>query len=162
MLNQLAPVELLIATHNQGKVRELRGLLAAFAWLRLHSLAEFTHVKAVEETGSTFTANAILKAESYSRQCGRLTLADDSGLEVDALHGAPGVFSARYGGPGLTDAQRAERLLAELAATDGDSRRARCVCAVALVQPMGEQPMIFQGVCTGSISRIRVGRAVHG
>ena len=162
MLNQLAPVELLIATHNQGKVRELRGLLAAFAWLRLHSLAEFTHVKAVEETGSTFTANAILKAESYSRQCGRLTLADDSGLEVDALHGAPGVFSARYGGPGLTDAQRAERLLAELAATDGDSRRARFVCAVALVQPMDGQPMIFQGVCTGSISRIRVGRAVHG
>ncbi len=152
MLSQLAPIELLIATYNQGKVGELRDLLSAFTRLRLRSLAEFAHVKAVQETGSTFAVNAVLKAESYGRQCGLLTIADDSGLEVEALSGAPGVYSARYGGPGLTEAQRTERLLAELAATGGGSRRARFVCAVALFQPTCAPPAVFQGVCAGSIT----------
>src|SRR5829696_1643617 len=98
-----ATQELLIATSNKGKILEFRALLASLP-LRLKSLAEFSGLMDVKETGQTFADNAILKASDYARQTGLWTLADDSGLEVDALGGAPGVFSARYGGEGATDA----------------------------------------------------------
>ncbi|MDQ1523389.1 MAG: XTP/dITP diphosphohydrolase, partial [Pyrinomonadaceae bacterium] len=97
--------ELLIATNNAGKIRELNGLLANLP-LRLRQLSEFPHVEEVEETGKTFAENAVLKARLYSRQTNLWTLADDSGLEVDALGSAPGVLSARYAGLNATDAER--------------------------------------------------------
>ncbi|HEX8921243.1 MAG TPA: non-canonical purine NTP pyrophosphatase, partial [Pyrinomonadaceae bacterium] len=108
--------ELLIATRNPGKVREVESLLGAYP-LRLLNLAEFPVTREVEETGATFAENAALKARAYAEQTGCWTLADDSGLEVDALGGAPGVYSARYGGAGASDAARIERLLEALSST---------------------------------------------
>lgn len=127
---------LLVATHNRGKILEYRALLSdlplAVTWLDEQGIAED-----VEETGATFVANASLKAAAYAQLTGLWTWADDSGLEVDALDGRPGVYSARYGGPGLSDADRYRRLLAELAAIEPEQRTARFHCVVALAVPGG-------------------------
>ncbi|HEX8422239.1 MAG TPA: XTP/dITP diphosphatase [Pyrinomonadaceae bacterium] len=143
--------ELLIATRNAGKIRELTELLSNLP-LRLRHLSEFPRIEEVEETGETFAANAELKARLYSRQTNLWTLADDSGLEVDALGGAPGVFSARYGGAHATDAERNARLLAELSATKDAGRTARFTCTIALYEPEAETAQIFAGTCEGRIS----------
>ncbi|HVF51620.1 MAG TPA: RdgB/HAM1 family non-canonical purine NTP pyrophosphatase [Pyrinomonadaceae bacterium] len=147
-----AAPELLIATRNAGKVREFASLLAG-APLRIRGLEEFPQTTEVEETGRTFAENASLKARVYSAQTGLWTLADDSGLEVEALGGAPGIFSARYGGPhATTDAERTARLLSELAQTKDDARRARFVCVIALARPHADAPELFTGECTGRIA----------
>lgn len=143
--------ELLIATNNQGKIAELQFLLASLP-LRMRSLAEFPDVAEVEETGTTFSDNAILKARAYAAQTGLWALADDSGLEVEALDGAPGVYSARYGGAGLTDGERLERLLQELSRCDTQDRRARFVCVIAIADPQGQIMNISTGKCEGQIA----------
>ncbi len=145
------PSELLVATNNAGKLRELTLLLSALP-VRLRGLADFPHVAEVEETGTTFAENAALKATTYCHATGLLTLADDSGLEVAALGGAPGVYSARYAGAGATDEMRRQLLLAELARTDDEERRARFVCVIALARPdAASTPQLFTGVCEGHI-----------
>ena len=151
--------ELLIATGNKGKVAELRSLLAGLP-LRLRDLAEFPRAQEVLETGQTFADNAALKAEGYARQTGLWTLADDSGLEVEALGGAPGVYSARYGGEGLTDADRVQRLLEALSGTDDEARRARFVCVIAVADPRGEIRNLSTGTCEGRI--VHSPRGTHG
>lgn len=142
--------KLLVATGNPGKVQSLRRFLqdVPFALSGLEALREY---EPVEETGSTFEANARLKAEGYARQFGWLTLADDSGLAVDALNGEPGVFSARYGGPGLNDTQRCELLLRNLRQVPEHRRGAQFVCVVAVAEPEGEC-QLFRGVRRGSIA----------
>ncbi len=131
-------MKLLVATHNPGKAREYRALLADLplevTWLDAEGI---THE--VEETGDTFAQNAQLKAAQYARLTGLWTWADDSGLVVDALDGRPGVYSARYGGPGRSDEDRYSTVLAELRAVPRDRRRARFVCAVALALPRPEE-----------------------
>jgi XTP/dITP diphosphohydrolase len=159
--NKSEPFELLVATNNAGKLRELSSLLAALP-LRLRRLAEFPHVAEVEETGTTFAENAALKAIEYCRQTGLWTLADDSGLEVAALGGAPGVLSARYAGVGATDEVRRQRLLAELARTGDVERCARFVCVIALAQPDVAAPQLFTGVCEGHIARAARGKGGFG
>ena len=144
--------ELLIATHNTGKIRELNALLSNLP-LRLRRLSEFPQVEEVEETGETFAANAELKARLYSRRTNLWTLADDSGLEVDALNGAPGVLSARYGGAHITDAERNALLLAALSETDDPHRTARFTCAIALYEPKAKTTKLFAGACEGRIAR---------
>jgi len=128
--------KLLIATHNPGKVAEYRSLLAdlhlAVTWLDEVGITED-----VEETEETFEGNAILKARHYAGLTGLWTWADDSGLEVDALDGRPGVFSARYGGKGLTDEDRYRKVLGEMAAVPDEQRTARFRCVVAIAQPNG-------------------------
>ncbi len=151
--------ELLIATGNKGKVAELRQLLAGLT-LRLRDLAEFPRALEVEETGQTFAVNAALKAQGYAGQTGLWTLADDSGLEVEALGGAPGVYSARYGGEGLTDADRVNRLLGELARVDAKDRRARFVCVIAIADPLGHVRNLSTGTCEGRI--VHAPRGTHG
>ena len=143
--------ELLIATGNGGKIAEFRSLLAPLP-LELRTLKEFPGIGEVEETGRTFSENAVLKATVYGRQSRLWTLADDSGLEVDALGGAPGLYSSRYGGPGLTDSQRVERLLEELAQLPQRERRARFVCVVAIADGMGRIGNISTGSCEGRIA----------
>ena len=143
--------DLLIATNNAGKIRELGGLLSGLP-LRLRLLSEFPQVTEVEETGDTFAENAELKARLYSRQTGLRTLADDSGLEVDALGGAPGVLSARYGGAGATDVERNARLLDELSRVEDRRRTARFICVIALHEPEAGATRFFTGRCEGSIS----------
>lgn len=146
------PPELLIATRNPGKVREVGSLLEAYP-LRLRSLAEFPQTSEVEETGATFAENAALKAQAYAAQTGCWTLADDSGLEVDALDGAPGVHSARYGGAGArSDAARVERLLEALSSTGDTQRRARFICVIAIADAEGQLVDLFTGSCEGRIA----------
>lgn len=143
--------DLLIATRNAGKLRELRQFFADLP-LRLLSLAEFPSVEDVEETGSTFEENAALKAQAYASQTKLWTLADDSGLEVEALGGTPGIFSARYAGEKASDAARAYKLLSELSQTQDIARRARFVCVIALSNPAAEIVKLAKGVCEGRIA----------
>jgi len=144
--------ELLVATHNAGKVRELSQLLAGLP-LRLRRLSEWPGIPEAEETGSTFAENAVLKALHYSARAGRLTLSDDSGLAVDALGGAPGVHSARYCGPAATYEERMSRLLAELEAAGGGDRGARFVCVIAVADPSTGEVKTFKGACDGHLAR---------
>jgi XTP/dITP diphosphohydrolase len=148
--------ELVIATKNVGKIKELEKLLADLP-VRLRSLNDFADVIEPEETGMTFSENAILKAHSYAGQTGIPALADDSGLEVEALSGAPGVLSARYAGASATDANRIEKLLREVKETNDANRRARFVCAMAIADAAGETRFVAEGVCGGVIASTRRG-----
>ena len=139
--------EILIATKNIGKVRELEKLLEGFA---LRSLNEFSDVPDVEETGATFAENAILKAREYAKQTNLWALADDSGLEVAALDGAPGVFSARYAGKNATEAEKIVKLLDAL--KEKNDRRARFVCTMAISDKNGEIKFLAEGICNGEIA----------
>ena len=143
--------ELLIATKNAGKVRELTELLAGLP-LRLRNLSHFPDTPEVEETGTTFDENARLKAVGYAAHTRLLTLADDSGLEVAALDGAPGVRSARYAGDSATDADRIDLLLRTLSNANSPDRRARFVCAIALHDPLSGATRIFTADCPGRIT----------
>lgn len=129
--------KLLVATHNPGKVREYRELLAGLPLEVTYLDAEGITLE-VDETGATFAENAILKATTYARISGLLTWADDSGLEVDALGGAPGVYSARYAGSGASDADRYRKLLDALTGVPWAQRTARFRCTVAIAAPAVE------------------------
>ena len=142
-------MELLIATTNSGKVREVRGILGTEGF-DIIGLDEFSSISVPEETGATFEENALLKARHYYQITGKVTIADDSGLEVAALGGAPGVKSARYAGPGASDRDRVRKLLTELDGVPDSKRAARFVCAAALVWSAGEQ--VFRGEVAGSIT----------
>jgi XTP/dITP diphosphohydrolase len=127
---------LLLASANQGKLRELRTILDGLP-VELVGLAEVGpgEPPEVEETGDTFLANALLKGRAYAAWSGLAAVADDSGLEVDALGGAPGVRSARYAGQGAGDQANLDKLLAALAGVPAERRRARFRCAAVLVDP---------------------------
>lgn len=142
-------MELLVATHNIGKLREYQELLPAYTLIGLGDigLGSFD----VDETGSTFLDNAALKATQYARASGRITLSDDSGLCVDALDGAPGVYSARYGGAGLDDAGRRAYLLAQMQDVLHAQRTAQFVCVIALHDVRNGQTYAVEGICDGHI-----------
>jgi XTP/dITP diphosphohydrolase len=129
---------LLLASANQGKLRELRTILAGLP-VELVGLTQagLGDPPEVEETGATFLENALLKARAYAAWSGRAAVADDSGLEVDALGGAPGVRSARYAGEGAGDRANLDKLLAALAGVPPERRTARFRCAAVLVDPKG-------------------------
>lgn len=153
-------MKLLVATRNLGKVRELAEILSdqEIDWLSLDDIAL---TREVAETGTTFRENAILKANEYALASGLLTLADDSGLEVDALDGRPGMHTARYGGPGLTPKQRYELLLQALAQVPAPERTARFRCVVALASPDGLIDTA-EGVCEGVIALAPAGDGGFG
>ena len=141
---------LLIATRNEGKLREYQQLLADLP-IPLTYLIQEGIAYDVEESGLTFIENAVHKAHEYARLSGLLTLADDSGLEVDALLGEPGIHSARYAGPGATDQDRYRLLLERLEGVPREQRSARFRCAIAVAQPGGET-YTSEGVCEGVIA----------
>ncbi|HEX9928201.1 MAG TPA: XTP/dITP diphosphatase [Pyrinomonadaceae bacterium] len=145
------PDKILIATGNAGKVREFAELLKDLP-IKICGLKDFHNIEEVSETGASFEENAKLKAAGYALQTGLWTLADDSGLEVEALGNAPGVFSARYGGETASNAEKIEKLLAELKKTGDCERKARFVCAIALAAPDGEIICLKIGTCEGLIS----------
>jgi len=153
--------ELIIATKNVGKIKELEELLANLP-VRLRSLNDFPNVIEPEETGATFAENARLKAEFYASQTELWALADDSGLEVEALHGAPGVYSARYAGENATDAEKIEKLLKETNETNDKNSRARFVCAMAVADETGAIKFVAEGVCDGRIARAASGDGGFG
>jgi len=150
--------KLLIATHNPGKIREYQTLLADLPLL-VTSLRAEGIVDDVEETGETFAANARLKARAYAHQSGLWTWADDSGLEVDALDGRPGVYSARYAGPSATDRDRYQKVLAELQQYPERPRSARFWCVVAIASPDDE---IFTTEASVEGEIITAARGEHG
>ena len=145
---------LLLASNNGGKLREVRALLAD---LRVVSPADLGIELDVEETGQTFAANAEIKARAYAAASGYTALADDSGLEVDALGGTPGVRSARYGAPDLDDEGRYLQLLSELQSYPEPSQRiARFRCAISAISPDGRQCRA-EGTCEGLIAQSPTG-----
>lgn len=151
---------LVLATFNRGKARELEALLTlpGLEWV---PLSDWPGAVAPLETGATLLENARIKARAAFGLTGLAALADDTGLEVDALAGAPGVHSARFAGPGATDAENIDRLLRELADTPDAARTARfrTVCVVALPQ---RRELVAQGVLEGSIARQRRGSGGFG
>ncbi len=138
-----------VGTRNQHKLREIRQILGDVP-LNLVSLDAFHDVPEVEETGHTFEENAAQKAEAVAQITGTWVLADDSGLEVAALGGRPGIFSARFAGAEAGDEANRRRLLAELDGVPAHARRARFVCVVAIAAP-GEETRLFRGTCEGVI-----------
>ena len=143
-------MKLLIATRNPGKVREYEKLLAGLPLELTHPAQEGLDIE-VAETGASFADNARLKATAYARASGLLTLADDSGLEVDALGGEPGIRSARYAGSGASDEERYRLLLEKLRGVPWEERTARFRCAIAVATPEG-QIHTAEGTCEGIIA----------
>lgn len=142
-------MKLLVATTNRGKVEEIREILTD-SGKEVVGLSELDVMcEEVDETGTTFGENALIKARYYHSLTGLVTLADDSGLEVEELAGAPGVRSARYAGPGASDEERIKRLLGELAAVPESHRGARFVCAAGIAWGRGQR--LFVGEVSGSI-----------
>jgi len=152
---------LVLGTTNAGKVRELVELLAPLQ-LQLRSLADFPELLEVEETGDSFAANACLKATAQARHLNAWVLAEDSGISVDALGGAPGIYSARYAGPGASDADNNARLIRELGELPLERRAAHYTCQLALADPHGEIRAESGGVCRGRIRYEAVGKAGFG
>lgn len=142
--------KILVATGNKGKLEEFARMLTPLGYEVLSPAQAGVGNVAVVEDGTTFAENALKKARAYSKASGLPALGDDSGLEVDALNGAPGLFTARYGGEGLTDRQRMEKLLAAL---EGETHRgAQFVCELCLYWSE-EKILTARGVCRGEIAR---------
>ena len=153
------PERLVLATGNAGKLRELREILGPWN-VDVRPQSEFTHAHAAE-TGLSFVENALLKARHAAGASGLPAIGDDSGLEVDALRGAPGIHSARYAGPMASDADNNLKLLDELAAVPAAARGARYRCAMVYLRwPLDAAPLIAQAAWEGRILRAPVG--VHG
>jgi len=152
----MIPGRVVLATSNPGKVRELGALIAEWGDVEVLSLADFPNVRLPEETGTTYRENAELKAVAAAAGTGMPALADDSGLEVEALGGAPGVASARYAG---SDAARIAKLLAALEGTSGSARAAAFRCTVVLAWPAGRIEAA-SGSCAGRIAVAPMG--THG
>ncbi|MBM3803123.1 MAG: RdgB/HAM1 family non-canonical purine NTP pyrophosphatase [Acidimicrobiia bacterium] len=144
------PDRLLVATFNPGKLREFQDYLARFP-VRVTGLDELSHAPPSPEDGETFEQNARQKAVHYSRLCDAWTLADDSGLVVDALGGEPGVFSARYVRPLASDERRCREVLARLESVSRPNRTARFVCCLALAR-QGAVEQVFEGTVEGEIA----------
>lgn len=155
----LGPYELVIGTTNPGKARELEELLAPHHFA-VRSLRDVGSTLDVVEDGDTFAANARKKASEQAVHLGRWVLADDSGLEVDALGGRPGVFSARYAGQAADDAANNRKLLEELAAVPPPKRSAGYYCHVAVADPTGAIRAETTGICRGRI--LAEGRGTNG
>lgn len=143
--------QVVLATRNQGKVKEFNRLFAESGWEGI-SLEGFDGVPEVVEDGDTFEANALKKAVTISTYLGLPAVGDDSGLEVDALQGRPGVYSARYAGEDATDEENWRKLLGELESVPDEERAARFRCTLAFVVP-GKDPIMATGACEGVIAR---------
>jgi len=144
-------VDFIVASNNKGKIREIKEMLKDSDF-EVKSMSEAGIDADIPETGVTFEENATLKARYVSQRVrGAVVMADDSGLCVDALGGAPGVYSARYGGPGISGAARNQMLLDAIGDRVGEERTARFICVIAVIFPTGKS-FTAQGVCEGKIA----------
>ncbi len=139
---------LVVATGNMGKMNEFRRILPSFSFVTMQEAGFFEEI---EENGQTFEENALIKARAVCRATGSAAIADDSGLTVDALGGAPGIYSARYAGEHATDPERVAKLLRELSDVPEENRGAAFISVIAYVTPEGEEKT-FRGECRGVIS----------
>ncbi|MGB3160840.1 ribonuclease PH [Carnobacterium sp.] len=151
---------ILIATNNKGKAREFEALFAKKG-MKVQTLLDYPEIPEVEETGTTFAENALLKAETIANKLNVIVLADDSGLKVDALEGRPGIFSARYAGEPKSDAANNAKLLHDLTDIPNDSRTAQFHCTLALAYP-GKESLVVEGELEGKILGIPRGENGFG
>ncbi|SFA44939.1 XTP/dITP diphosphohydrolase [Anoxybacillus pushchinoensis] len=151
---------MIIATKNKGKIAEFQQLFAKKG-VEIRSLLDYDDVPDVEETGKTFAENAILKATTIANMFHEPVIADDSGLIVDALHGEPGVYSARYAGAEKNDEANMEKVLTKLQGVPFEQRTARFHCALAVAKPNGDVTTV-DGVCEGYITEEPVGENGFG
>lgn len=142
--------ELIIATKNAGKAKEFQQFFAQLH-IRVKSLLDFDDLPDVEETGTTFAENARIKAETIAELLDMPVLADDSGLEIDALQGRPGIYSARYAGVDKDDEANIRKVLEEMQSVPMEKRTARFVCVLALAEK-GKETVITEGYCEGKIA----------
>lgn len=152
--------EIIIATKNKGKAKEFVQLFEN-NHVTVSTLHDYPELLDVEETGTTFEENAIIKAEAIAKQLGKVVIADDSGLVIDALDGQPGIFSARYAGPEKDDEKNIDRVLLELQGVSDEKRTARFYCALAVAAP-NKETVIVTGTCEGSILTKRKGTEGFG
>ncbi|MED1468430.1 XTP/dITP diphosphatase [Bacillus salipaludis] len=150
--------EVIIATKNPGKAREFESIFAKRG-IEVKTLLDFPEIPDVEETGTTFEANAILKAEAISKALNKMVIGDDSGLIVDVLEGRPGIYSARYAGEHKNDQDNIDKVLSELKEVPEEERTARFYCALAVAVPNQETKTV-SGTCEGRILTERKG--THG
>ena len=153
-------MELFLATRNEGKIREIRELLKECE-TSLTSLRDYPDAPEVVENGQSYRDNVLKKARFFARWTGKVTLADDSGLEVNYLKGKPGVFSARYAGDGANDRENNRRLLRELKGVPREKRGAVFRCVMALVTPWGDEELV-EGECRGRIGLDERGKRGFG
>ena len=144
---------LIVATSNQGKLQEIQQYLTGLNWKLQLKPPQLE----IEETGQTFGENAILKASQVAKELGEWAIADDSGLAVEVLNGAPGIYSARYA---TTDEGRINRVLRELG--ENENRKAKFVCAIAIARPDGSVALETEGICTGEILKTPQGTQGFG
>lgn len=149
-----------MATANQGKAAEFAVLLAELD-VQIQTLCDYPQIGEIIEDGDTFSANALIKAKTMAKATGLLAIADDSGLEVDVLGGAPGIYSARFAGEEKDDEKNIDKLLGLLAQTPDEDRGAQFCCAIAIVTPEEEEYTV-QGICRGRILRERTGQGGFG
>jgi XTP/dITP diphosphohydrolase len=153
-------MNVIVATRNPGKVREIRRVLKDLG-IRVRSLRDFPDVPSIEEDGKSFAENALKKARFYSNYFGETVIADDSGLEVDTLKGAPGIYSARYARQGASDRENNQKLLNEMEGIPVSRRGATFRCSIAIVSPGGKESVV-EGSCRGRIGFREVGRKGFG
>ena len=157
-------MKIVLATRNQGKIEEIRSLLKGQeirGGIEIHSLKDYPHIPEIVEDGATFSENARKKALIVAQLTGQIAVADDSGLEVDALGGAPGVYSARFAGEGASDSANIKKLLELLRDIPSEKRGARFVCVMALATPDGEVSLV-EGECRGMIAMEERGMSGFG
>jgi len=152
--------QILMATKNVGKINEFRHLMEPHG-ITVLSLLDINYEDEIEETGSTFEENALIKAREIAIQYQVMTIADDSGLEIDALEGRPGVFSARYAGDARSDEANVDKILFEMKDVPESERYARFVCVLAVVDREGKE-LVVRGECTGLILNEKRGTSGFG
>lgn len=151
---------MIFATKNRGKTREIRRALKGLGF-QIYALDDFSNVPEIKEDGKSYTENALKKARFYSKYFGKLTIADDSGLEVETLNGLPGIHSARYAGEKASNRENNQKLLSEMKGIPLSKRGARFKCAIAIVTPDGREA-VAEGSCKGRIGFREVGKRGFG
>ncbi len=154
-------MQLVLATENLHKAEEIRSILGETPKIDLLTLFDFPHLKLPPETGTSYRENSVLKAQFVAKETGHWAMGDDTGLEVVALDGAPGLYSARYAGEDVMYADNRKKLLEALADLPDEKRGARFVCTVALADPEGSVDVVV-GHCEGRITRSEVGHGGFG
>lgn len=154
-------MKIIAATSNKNKIIEINNKFAGITGLEIIPLSEYKGVPEIIEDGRTFSENALKKARAIRDFTGEISLADDSGLVVDAIGGEPGIYSARYGGENLTDADRYNLILEKLKGVEENSRNARFICSIAMAFPDGRE-FYTEGVCEGRIAFVPGGNNGFG
>ncbi|HHT9137450.1 MAG TPA: XTP/dITP diphosphatase [Candidatus Wunengus sp. YC60] len=161
VVNEIHAKTIVVATQNEKKKLELIEILKHVPGILLRGVEDFTFLPVVEEDGNSFRENAIKKATILAAACNTWVMADDSGLEIDALNGRPGIYSSRYAGPSATDEKNVEKVLSELRGVPKEKRTARFLCSIALASPH-QLFFVVEGRCEGLITEEPRGKGGFG